>query len=260
VLTLALKLALSPLLIGQAVQVRRRAPVLPEAAGERRGLAPPRPGEHGSIAPGATQPLRLLIVGDSSAAGVGVATQDQALAGPLARALATTLARPVVWQLVARSGVTTRGALGLLREQAPAGVGPADLAVAVLGVNDVVDQVPVRRAIAQRAELADWLTRHAGVRHTVFAPLPPMHRFPLLPQPLRWVLGREALHHDRALARWAAGRRDCSHLAIDYALGPEAMADDGFHPGEPVYRACAEALARHIALHIPDPTTEETTP
>jgi hypothetical protein len=25
------------------------------------------------------------------------------------------------------------------------------------------------------------------------------------------------------------------------------MASDGFHPGEPVYRACGEALAAHVA-------------
>jgi hypothetical protein len=25
------------------------------------------------------------------------------------------------------------------------------------------------------------------------------------------------------------------------------MARDGFHPGEPVYRACGEAIAAHIA-------------
>lgn len=253
---LALKLVLSPLLLGQAVRVRRRAPVLPEAAGERRGLVQPPSGP----VDGGTRPLRLLVVGDSSAAGVGVATQDRALAAPLARALAVALGRPVAWQLVARSGVTTQGALALLDEQAPAGVGPADVAVAVLGVNDVVAQVPVSRALAQRAALADWLTARAGVRQVVFAPLPPMHRFPLLPQPLRWVLGRDALRHDQALARWAAGRPDCSHLAIDYTLGPESMADDGFHPGEPVYRACAEALARHIVQHIPAPTPEETTP
>lgn len=252
----ALKLALSPLLIGQAVQVRRRAPVLPEAAGERRGLVRP----HSNPGDGDARALRLLVVGDSSAAGVGVATQDQALAAPLAQTLAAVLGRPVAWQLVARSGVTTQGALALLQEQAPAGVGPADVAVAVLGVNDVIAQVPVPRALAQRAELADWLKTHAGVRHVVFAPLPPMHRFPLLPQPLRWVLGRDALRHDQALARWVAGRRDCSHLAIDYTLGAESMADDGFHPGEPVYRACAEALARHLARHTTDPTPEETTP
>ena len=50
-----------PLLVAQAVATRRRAPTLPEAEGEREG----RVGEGDRLA--------LLIVGDSSAAGVGVA-------------------------------------------------------------------------------------------------------------------------------------------------------------------------------------------
>jgi hypothetical protein len=83
----------------------------------------------------------------------------------------------------------------------------------------------------------------------VFAPLPPMHRFPLLPQPLRWVAGRDAARHDAAMAAWASMRADVSHVPIAIDLSPAAMAADGFHPGEPVYRCCGQALARHIALH-----------
>jgi lysophospholipase L1-like esterase len=98
--------------------------------------------------------------------------------------------------------------------------------------------------------LVDWLRQHAGVRHVVFAPLPPVHRFPLLPQPLRHVMGGDARRHDEAVARWAATRDDVSHLPIAYALGPEHMAEDGFHPGEPVYRACGEALAFYIAERL----------
>ncbi len=68
-MSLALKLVLSPVLIAQAMGMRRRVPALPEATG-------PREGQLGSGA-GA---LRVLIAGDSSAAGVGVATQDHAFA------------------------------------------------------------------------------------------------------------------------------------------------------------------------------------
>jgi len=234
-MSLALKLALSPLLAAQALRTRLRAPALPEAAGPRRGSV-----GHG-------RPLRLLIVGDSSGAGVGVRTQDQALAGHLTRALARALPLQVQWQLVARSGITTAQALELLQRERP---DRADVAVAVLGVNDVIDQVPSQRAVQQRAALADWLLAHAGVRHVVFAPLPPMHQFPLLPQPLRWIVGSDARRHDAALARWAATRRDVSHVPIAMSLGADAMASDGFHPGEPVYRTCGEALARHIATHL----------
>ena len=43
-------------------------------------------------------------------------------------------------------------------------------------------------------------------------------------------------------------------------LGPEHMADDGFHPGEPVYRACGEALAEFVAGRLTKHNEKETTP
>ena len=241
-MSLALKIALAPLLVAQAVATRRRAPRLPEADGPREGRV------------GEGERLSLLIVGDSSAAGVGVRRQDEALAGHLTRALAQSASRRVHWQLVAQSGITTAQALELVRQVRPM---PADIAVAVLGVNDVIDQVPPQRAVQQRAALADWLRHAAGVRHVVFAPLPPVHRFPLLPQPLRHVMGRDAMRHDEAMARWAATRDDVSHLPIALELGPEHMAEDGFHPGEPVYRATAQALAAYIAERL---IPQETNP
>ena len=121
------------------------------------------------------------------------------------------------------------------------------MAVVLTGVNDVIDQIPSGRAVLHREALADWLLAERGVAHVLFAPLPPVHRFPLLPQPLRRVMGDDARRHDDALAAWAATRRDVSHIAIEFSLTAEAMASDGFHPGEPVYRACGEALAAHIA-------------
>ena len=236
-LALAVKLALAPVLVTQALRTRRRAPVLPEAAGSREGRA----------GQGTGTPLRLLVAGDSSAAGVGVASQEQAVIGHLLRTLAAQRPGPVEWRLHARTGLTTLAVLALLRAAPPP---PADVAVVITGVNDVVDQIPVRRALAHRAALADWLLGQELARHVVFAPLPPMHQFPLLPEPLRSVIGADARRHDQALARWAATRSDVSVAAITVALTPETMASDGFHPGEPVYRACGEALGLHMARHL----------
>jgi lysophospholipase L1-like esterase len=241
-MSLTMKLALAPLLVAQAVATRSRTPRLPEAEGPREGVV------------GRGPALRLLIAGDSSAAGVGVAHQRDALAGHLTRALARQAGARVEWRLVARSGVTSAQCLALLDEAGPLA---ADVAVLVLGVNDVVDQVPSQRAVAARAALANRLRNAHGVAHVVFAPLPPVHRFPALPQPLRWVAGADARRHDEALAQWAATRGDVSHVPIDYPLAPEVMAYDGFHPGEPVYRACGEAIARHIAQRWAT-TTKET--
>ena len=234
-MSLALKLLLSPLLALQAVSTRARLPRLPEAQGARRGQV------------GTGPQLRLLITGDSSAAGVGVDRQNQALAVQLARNLAEAAGLQVRWHLTARSGLTTRQTLDLLREQPPP---LSDVAVVVTGVNDVVNQIPSQRAVAARAALADWLRGTQGVRHVVYAPLPPIHQFPGLPQPLRWVAGSDARRHNTALRDWAETRPDVSFVAMEVPLNRGVMASDGFHPGEPVYRYCASAIAAHIATQV----------
>jgi len=235
---LALKLALAPLLVAQALRTRRRAPLLPEAAGDREG----------SVGGVGVPTLRLLVAGDSSAAGVGVARQEQAVVGHLVRALHRASGRRIEWALRARTGLTTRGVHELLVGAAPFS---ADVAVVITGVNDVIDQVTTRRAVLDRAALADWLLGAGGGRHVVFAPLPPIDRFPLLPEPLRRVMGGDARRHDAALARWAATRSDVSHAPVALDLDAAGMASDGFHPGEPVYRACGEALGLHVARIAP---------
>jgi lysophospholipase L1-like esterase len=234
-MSLTAKLMLSPLLVAQALITRARLPRLPEPDGDR----------HGVVGDGA--PLRLLVLGDSSAAGVGVHDQRHALAGYLSQALAHRAGRRVHWRLLAQSGLTSEQCRALLRGHEPL---QADVAVVVLGVNDIIEQVPSHHAVAAREAIANHLRNACGVAHVVFAPLPPVHHFPGLPQPLRWVAGQDARRHDRAVADWARTRRDVSHVPIDLPLNAGVMAMDGFHPGETVYRICGTALAEHIAEQV----------
>ncbi len=238
-MSLTAKLMLSPVLVAQAMRTRARLPRLPEPEGERQGVV------------GRGTPLRLLIAGDSSAAGVGVGHQQQALAQRLARALADAAGARVAWQLRARSGLNSAQTLALLQgDMLGAHTIAADVAVIVTGVNDVVDQIPSHRAVGAREALANWLRNGHGVQHVVFAPLPPIHHFPGLPQPLRWVAGQDARRHNTALCSWAATRLDVSCVDMHMPLNRGVMASDGFHPGEPVYRYCAKTIALHIAQHV----------
>lgn len=222
------RLLMSPVLLAQAVQVRRRALQLPEAEGPRGGRA------------GAGPRLRLLIAGDSSAAGVGVDHQDQALAGQLVRALAADFT--VEWQLEAQTGATTAQTLARLQALK---AGPFDVAVTALGVNDVTRQVPMRRWLADQARIADLLATRFQVRAIWRSGLPPLSRFPLLPRPLRSVLGAQATAFDAALAGASIG--PLKHLPFDEArLEPAMMARDGFHPGAPIYAAWGRELADAI--------------
>jgi len=246
-LDVATRVAFGPLLMAQARRLRRAALELPEPRGPRRG----------AVGQGETA-LRLLVCGDSSAAGVGARTQRDALARPLAQSLARRLGGTVRWHLVAQSGLTSEGVLQKLKHERPQ---PADVAVIVVGVNDITKEVPLAFALWQRQQLADWLHVHAGVKQIVFPALPEMELFPALPRPLAWYAGQAARRNNRAQERWAAPLQGVSHLAMDGVAHPSLFCEDGFHPAPALYARVADRLADHIAAltaatAAPQPTAE----
>jgi len=228
--------ALAPLWLAQGLVTRRRTVRLPEAAGRRSGST------------GRGTPLRVLLIGDSSAAGVGAEHQRHALAGRLHQALARH--HRVHWRLFARTGWSTRDVLGERARLPPERV---DVVTIVLGVNDVTSGSTTARFRANVHALIETLRGRVAPRLIVLSGLPPMGSFPALPQPLRWVMGSRAARFDDELKRIAGEHADCAHMALSQLplLDPRHMASDGFHPGPEIYRMWAEALADTIRDRLP---------
>jgi lysophospholipase L1-like esterase len=230
------RFALFPLLYAQAQGVRAGVVPLPEPPG-------PRAGREGR----GNAELRLLVIGDSSAVGVGAQHQDEALARPLAKQIAQRLERVVRWTLLAQTGLTSEAALAHLQDQ---DVPEADVAVVVLGVNDITNQVPVAQALKHRGRIAIWLNAHAGVSKVFFPALPEMELFPSMPQPLAWWAGQMSRRNNRAQARWAESwpleAPQVHHVPMDGLMRPDLMSIDGFHPGPGLYARVAEHLAEVI--------------
>jgi lysophospholipase L1-like esterase len=223
------RIVLSPLLIAQAVFVRKKAMKLPEPRGARTGVLGDGPA------------LKLLIVGDSSAAGVGVETQQEALSGQVTLRLAGTYC--VDWRLVAKTGVTTLDTIRHLQNQNDPSY---NVIVVALGVNDVTRFLPLVLWRKQVERLTNLLRVQFGAQHICFSGVPPMGGFPLLPNPLRWVLGRHSVRLDQGLRGFIATQSDCSYVALDLPLDQSAMAVDGFHPGAQVYAAWADRISTTI--------------
>jgi len=224
---LLLEALAAPLLIVQGRRLRKDIPRLPEPDG-------PRAGETGD-----GPVMRVLIAGDSSAAGVGADHQDHALSGQFARRLAAAYGVRVRWQLVAASGLTTREVIALL-DHAP--LEPFDLAVTAVGVNDATERRSPARWLADVEALVGRLRAHAPQAHVLLSGLPPVHRFPALPQPLRTYLGARARDLDRALARWSSARPGTTYVPMPDMDEPALAAVDGFHPGPGAYAVWAQAL------------------
>ncbi|WP_339460039.1 SGNH/GDSL hydrolase family protein [Pseudomonas sp. EA_105y_Pfl2_R69] len=228
------KMTLAPLILAQGLYTRWLTPRLPEPAGERAGIS------------GTGPCLRLLILGDSAAAGVGVASQDDALAGKLATRLSGDFT--VSWRLLAQSGLDTREVVQLLERSAAEHF---DVVLVSVGVNDVTGSVSAKAWIASMARLVDLLQWKFEARQVVLSRIPPLHAFPSLPQPLRWYLGERAERFNQHLAELTRRRTGTVLLDTEYPLLGERMAQDGFHPGPSIYSMWADEVAALLRARPP---------
>ena len=219
----------------QALWLRWRASGLPEAAGPRRGRL------------GNGPELRLMVLGDSSAAGVGSERQDRAVGGHLARRLSNA-GFLVDWQIVATTGHTTRDVLRRLEGMASE---PLDVVVICLGVNDAKNGVREWLWRRRMSGILDHLTDRFGAKLIVISGLPPLAQFPLLPWPLRYILGARTARFDRGLAGMADARNNCLHVPLDVVIEPDKMATDGFHAGPQMHAIWARILIRAMTPRLP---------
>lgn len=239
-----LRTLFAPLLLFQAKRMFATMPELPEPEGAGDGTR------------GAGPRLRLLIVGDSSAAGYGAPTREGALQGQVSSRLAET--HRVEWTTFARFGSTGEKTLRYLQKQDPVRY---DVAVVAVGMNDMIAGEPLRPWLRTQRQLADELRSRFGVSHIVLSGLPPIGGFPALPQPMRWILGRQRDRYDAALQQWADGESALTYVPTGFQEdGPfregevtvaEMMAADGFHPGPRVYDEWGRRATEAIRARLP---------
>lgn len=220
---------LLPLIAAQGWWVRRRAEPLPEASGPTTGT---------TAGPGGA-PLRLLVLGESTAAGCGARTHDEAFAGAFARALSERHGRRVAWTVHARNGATIRRVRERLVPRLDAGV---DVTVLLIGVNDVLQRTPAREWGHALAAVLDALGARSD--HLVVTGVPPFERFPSLPRALRGYLAARGRVLDDLARGLSATRPGVSWIDSTELVPADTgfFASDGFHPSPVGYERWAGAV------------------
>lgn len=223
--------------------IKRQIVRLPPAAGAVTGDSPP-------LAGSSSLPVLVHLLGESTAAGVGVPTHEHGLAGHLSRELSARTGRPVRWHVAARSGATVRqGALELVPQLRPASGDVAsapELVVLLFGVNDLVRMTTQRSLSKDVSLLVEAVRKRLGPVPVLLAGVPPVHRFPAMPAALRPLLAWRVRVLDRALADLAPA------LGVGHDPAPvlppdrELFASDGFHPSEQLYALWARRLAEAL--------------
>ena len=235
-----------PLLLTQGLYAFARTPRL---------LAPT--GENAGTIAGDAPTLRLLILGESPVAGVGVDSPGEALAAQTALALHAATGHTISWRGVGQMGATVRLARDELVSRIPAGE-RADVCGIALGVNDTLRLRAPSRWGREMSALVDDLRRVLNPALIVLAAVPPVGQLTALPQPLRARLGGHAARLDAALQRVAHGQDDIVHVSMPFEGGADFLAADGFHPSALGYRAWGRQLAERVAEAMLDAEPPES--
>ena len=187
--------------------------------------------------------LRFVVLGDSTAAGLGAGDPAGAYATVLAERLAAELKRPVRLHAFGVSGARVAD---VASEQVPrvAALEP-DLVFVAIGANDVTHVTPLREVREDMATIVGELER-TGARVVVAGP-PHMGAL-AWHQPLRYVAylrGRQVADaiEDAAAARGASVVQLAKETGHFFAEEPEThFSEDEFHPSATGYRRWADAI------------------
>jgi lysophospholipase L1-like esterase len=194
------------------------------------------------VAPGVTAPLRLVVLGDSIAYGTGAARADDALGPRLVQALRHD-GIDADLSVLAVPGSVSRDLAAQVRRAAPL---HADLAVVVIGANDLARLLPVEQAAAALdAAVADL--RAAGT-DVVVVPAPDMSSIPFVPPAFRPVVRAactvlQERQAQVARARGATVAAVAGEVGRAFATDPAMFSADRFHPSSTGYARIAAALA-----------------
>lgn len=224
---------LFPFLLPQAIYVRKTAPRFDAAGGPLHGTT------------GSGPPIRLIAIGDSIIAGVGVTLLSKALVAQTAEKLAKAIKRQVVWQALGKNGVDSRQVNDRLVPQLTDQ--KADIFLVSVGVNDITGLSTMARWRRNLSQLLKSLAHHSPNALIAVAGIPPLKGFPVLPQPLRALMGMRGAAFDKIARDQILQHPNALHVPLDFDPEPAQFSADGFHPSEESYRELGEMMASRIA-------------
>jgi lysophospholipase L1-like esterase len=186
--------------------------------------------------------LSFAVLGDSIAYGQGASRPADTVGARLAAGL-TASGTPTEARVFAVPGAISEALAGQVQH---AIAWKPDLALIIVGANDLTRLVPPQRAAALLGEAVRKL-RAAGAE-VVVAPAPDLSVVPWVPPQMRTLVraGSQVLQQAQTEAALAAGARVAdigAGSSVAFAADPALFSGDRFHPSSAGYEVIARALA-----------------
>ena len=237
-----------PILIFLGKKVRKSVPELPEASENIVGKIDGTGGE-----------IRLLTIGESTIAGVGVTDHADGITGQIAKTLHNSSGKTVFWQVLAKNGYTAERVNLKLVPCIPAE--KLDIIVIGLGGNDTFHfNSPLTFKMHLRSVVVN-IQKQQPEAKIIIANMPPIGEFPAFPWPIQRILGSLVALHGAVIRDIPRKMTNVFYIDqaihfkdwIHYADGNLTVKDffsDGVHPSAMTYAIWGNKVGNYAIENV----------
>ncbi len=233
-----------PMLYLQGKKIRKNIPSLPEAKNPS-----------GKVSINTEKPINLIAIGESTIAGVGAKTHEEAFTGTLAKDLAQALGKSVDWKVYAKSGYTaqkvTHNILTQIKES------QADLILIGLGANNAFAFDSPKKFGKDMEILFDSIQTKFKYTPIVLTNMPPIKEFSAFSSLMKMTIGNLAEMYAAELEKVVKNRTNIFFNSEIIRLKtwsaryhqenrPERFFSDGVHPSKLTYQIWAKDMSQFI--------------
>jgi lysophospholipase L1-like esterase len=239
-----ISIPLLPILYFQGKLIKVKVPKLPEA---REGK--------GSCLASSNRTFRMITLGESTIAGVGVTTHEEGFTGTLAKELSTELKINIDWKVYAKSGYTAKKINDSIISSITENL--IDLIVIGIGGNDAFELNTPKRWNTDVRELIKSIQAKFKAVPILFINMPPIKEFPAFTSLIKFTIGNlvdilgeelEKVVKDFENVYYYSRVVRSSYFIERYKLNmsPTEFFSDGVHPSKITYQIWAKDVSNYI--------------
>ncbi|MFT4665302.1 MAG: lysophospholipase L1-like esterase [Polaribacter sp.] len=243
-LGLTLSMPLLPIMYFQGKKIRSSVPKLDEATGISGTT-----GQH------STRVLRMVTIGESTVAGVGVATHEEGFTGTLAKTLAEELDATIEWKVYAKSGYTAKRVTYKIIPKIEET--DLDLIVIGLGGNDAFKLNSPGLWRSQMQTLIETLQVKFPKAPICFMNMPPIKEFPAFTSLIKFTVGNLVELLGAELEAVVQARKNVFYasevITLDFWIKqlqtnkrPADFFSDGVHPSKFTYQVWGKYFGEYL--------------
>lgn len=241
-----ISIPLLPLMYYQGKQIRASVPKLPEAEGTEGQC---------HINGKSGRPLKLISIGESTIAGVGVQTHEEGFTGTFAKEISTLFDLNVDWKVYARSGYTVKRVENKIIPKINQNT--ANLIVVGIGGNDAFTlNRPSKWKVEIQSLIASIKSKFPEAL-IVFCNMPPIKEFPAFTSLIKFTIGNLVEILGDELKEIVNNHENVFYFGDKITLKgwiekfqlkekKEDFFSDGVHPSKLTYQTWAKDIASEV--------------